>query len=192
LNNHLYFTYTFGFYIPYILLALKLAGPLATIEASAILYSGGVIGGYLTAWLTPRIGTKSQYVIGAVGEGISVGLIALTYILKLPLSFFVLFSFLFYFFHVIGPASQGMTSINAFFGTRERGTAAGWGYFWVKLAAVLGLIIGLSGVKYNPVSLTLGLAAYGVATGILGLIIGYDTRTYKLEDVEELKEKATA
>jgi len=184
--------YTFGFYIPYILLALKLAGPLATIEASAILYSGGVIGGYLTAWLTPRIGTKSQYVIGAVGEGISVGLIALTYILKLPLSFFVLFSFLFYFFHVIGPASQGMTSINAFFGTRERGTAAGWGYFWVKLAAVLGLIIGLSGVKYNPVSLTLGLAAYGVATGILGLIIGYDTRTYKLEDVEELKEKATA
>ncbi|MEM3329970.1 MAG: MFS transporter, partial [Saccharolobus sp.] len=179
--------YTFGFYMPYILLSLKLVGPLATLEASAILYLGGVIGGYLTALLTPRIGTKSQYVIGAIGEGASVGLIALTYILHLPLSFFVIFSFLFYFFHVIGPASQGMTSINAFFGTKERGTAAGWGYFWVKLAAVIGLVIGLSGVTYNPVTLTLGLAGYGILTGILGLIIGYDARTYKLEDIEEIK-----
>lgn len=180
--------YTFGFYIPYILLALKLVGPLATLEASAILYAGGVIGGYLTAWLTPRIGTKSQYVIGAIGEGTSVGLIALTYILHLPLQYFVLFSFLFYFFHVIGPASQGMTSINAFFGTAERGTAAGWGYSWVKLAAVIGLLIGFSGVKINPVGMTLGLAAYGIATGILGLFIGYDTRKYKLEDIEEITE----
>lgn len=182
--------YTFGFYVPYILLSLKLVGPLATLEASAILYLGGVIGGYLTALLTPRIGTKSQYVIGAIGEGASVGLIALTYILHLPLSFFVIFSFLFYFFHVIGPASQGMTSINAFFGTKERGTAAGWGYFWVKLAAVIGIVIGLSGVTYNPVTLTLGLAGYGILTGILGLIIGYDARTYKLEDIEEIKVKA--
>lgn len=71
----------------------------------------------------------------------------------------------------------------------EKGYCCRLGIFWVKLAAVLGLLIGLSGVKYNPVSLTLGLAAYGIATGIVGLIIGYDTRTYKLEDVEELKEK---
>ncbi len=177
--------YTFGFYIPYVLLALKLVGPLATLEASAILYLGGVIGGYLTAWLTPRIGTKSQYVIGAIGEGISVGLIALTYILHLPLPFFVFFSFLFFFFHVIGPASQGMTSINAFFGTAERGTAAGWGYSFVKAAAVIGIIIGLSGVTLNPVTTTLGLSVYGIITGIIGLIIGYDTRTYKLVDVEE-------
>ncbi|ADX83528.1 MFS transporter [Sulfolobus islandicus] len=180
--------YTFGFYVPYILLALKLAGPLASIVASAFLYAGGVIGGYLTAWLTPKIGTKSQYVIGAIGEGISVGLIALTYIYHLPLIYFVVFSFLFYFFHVIGPASQGMTSINAFFGAKERGTAAGWGYFWVKLAAFIGLLIGIVGITYNPVSLTLGLAIYGVLTGIVGLIIGYDTRTYKLADVEELEE----
>ncbi|SAI86764.1 MFS transporter [Saccharolobus solfataricus] len=180
--------YTFGFYVPYILLALKLAGPLAAIIASAFLYSGGVIGGYLTAWLTPRIGTKSQYVIGAVGEGISVGLIALTYIYHLPLIYFAVFSFLFFFFHVIGPASQGMTSINAYFGAKERGTAAGWGYFWVKLAAVIGLLIGILGITYNPVSLTLGLAVYGILTGIVGLIIGYDTRTYKLADVEELEE----
>lgn len=181
--------YTFGFYIPYILLALKLVGPLASLEALSILYTGGIIGGYLTAWLTPRIGTKSQYVIGAVGEGTSVGLIALTYILHLPLQYFVFFSFLFFFFHVIGPASQGMTSINTFFGTAERGTAAGWGYSWVKLAALIGLLIGLAGVKINPIGMTLGLAAYGIATGILGLFIGYDTRTYKLEDVAELTEK---
>ncbi|WP_338599082.1 MFS transporter [Sulfolobus tengchongensis] len=183
--------YTFGFYIPYILLALKLVGPLASIEASAFLYAGGVLGGYLTAWLTPRIGTKSQYVMGAVGEGISVGLIALTYIFNLPLIYFVVFSFLFYFFHVIGPASQGMTSINAFFGAKERGTAAGWGYFWVKLAAFIGLLIGILGVSYSPVTLTLGLAIYGVLTGIIGWLIGYDTRTYKLADMEELEEKAT-
>jgi MFS family permease len=110
-------------------MALKLVGPLASLIASAVYYSGGLIGSYLTAWLTPRIGTKSQYVFGAIGEGTSVGLIALTYILHLPLEFFVLFSFLFVFFHVLGPTSQGMTSINAFFGASERGTAAGWGYF---------------------------------------------------------------
>ncbi|BBD73405.1 MFS transporter [Sulfodiicoccus acidiphilus] len=178
--------YTYGFYIPYILLALKLVGPLAVIEASALFYLGGVIGGYLTAWLTPRIGTKSQYVMGALGEGISIGLIALTYVFHLPLSLFVLFSFTFYFFHVIGPASQGMTSINAFFGASERGTAAGWGYFWVKLAAFLGLLIGLLAVTLNPVLTTIGLAVYGVVTGLLGLAIGYDTRTYKVVDEEEL------
>jgi len=81
-----------------------------------------------------------------------------------------------------------MTSINAFFGAKERGTAAGWGYFWVKLAAFIGLLIGIVGITYNSVSLTLGLAIYGVLTGIVGLIIGYDTRTYKLADVEELEE----
>jgi Sugar (and other) transporter. len=181
--------YTFGFYIPYILLALKLVGPLASIQALAVLYTGGVIGGYLTAWLTPRIGTKSQYVIGAVGEGVSVGLIAMTYILHLPLPFFVLFSFTFYFFHVIGPASQGMTSINAFFGASERGTAAGWGYFWVKLAALLGLIIGLAGVTLNPVGTTVGLAIYGVLTGLVGMAIGYDTRKYRVVDEEEIERK---
>jgi len=164
-------------------------GPLASIQALAVLYTGGVIGGYLTAWLTPRIGTKSQYVIGAVGEGVSVGLIAMTYILHLPLPFFVLFSFTFYFFHVIGPASQGMTSINAFFGASERGTAAGWGYFWVKLAALLGLIIGLAGVTLNPVGTTVGLAIYGVLTGLVGMAIGYDTRKYRVVDEEEIERK---
>lgn len=98
----------------------------------------------------------------------------------------MLFSFTFYFFHVIGPASQGMTSINAFFGASERGTAAGWGYFWVKLAAFLGLLIGLLAVTLNPVLTTIGLAVYGVVTGLLGLAIGYDTRTYKVVDEEEL------
>ncbi|NON61684.1 MFS transporter [Acidianus sp. RZ1] len=179
--------YTFGFYVPYILLSLKLAGPLATIIASAFLYVGGIIGGYLTAWLTPRIGTKSQYVIGAIGEGSSVGLIALAYIFHLPLIYFTVFSFLFFFFHVIGPASQGMTSINTFFGAKERGTAAGWGYFWVKLAAIIGIVIGISGISYSPVLLTIGLAIYAILTGIIGLIIGYDTRTYKLSDMEEIK-----
>ncbi|AHC52057.1 MFS transporter [Sulfolobus acidocaldarius SUSAZ] len=182
--------YTFGFYIPYILLALKFAGPLSTLYVSAFLYAGGVIGGVLTAWLTPRIGTKSQYIIGAIGEGVSVGLIALTYIYNLPLIFFAVFSFMFYFFHVIGPASQGMTSISAFFGASERGTAAGWGYSFVKLAATIGVVIGLVGVTLNPVLTTIALAIYGVLTGIIGLLIGYDTRTYKVVDVEEV-EKAT-
>jgi len=181
--------YTFGFYIPYILLALKLVGPLATLIASLVYYAGGVIGGYLVAWLTPRIGTKSQYVIGAIGEGTSVGLIALTYILHLPLVFFVAFSFLFFFFHVIGPASQGMTSVNAFFGASERGTAAGWGYSMVKFAAVVGLLLGILGVTLAPITTTLALAVYAIATGILGLIIGYDARTYKLVDIEELERK---
>ncbi len=121
--------YTFGFYMPYILLTMHLAGSLATIEASAVFYGVGVIAGIAVAYLTPRIGTKSQYVLGAFLAGVSLFGLALTFLYHWPLWLFVLWASVFYFGHVIGPASQGMTSINAAFGASERGTAAGWGLF---------------------------------------------------------------
>ncbi|MEM0173797.1 MAG: MFS transporter, partial [Sulfolobaceae archaeon] len=180
--------YAFGFYTPYIILTLGLAGPLATIESSAIFYGAGVVAGIATAYLTPRIGTKSQYVIGAIGAGLSLLLLGVTLYFKLPYGFFVLWSSTFYFFHVIGPASQGMTSINAFFPAHERGTAAGWGYFWVKLAATIGSFwaptffatIGITSTTYL-------LAGYAILTGILGLIIGEDARKYKPPELEVVK-----
>ncbi len=181
--------YTFGFYVPFMILALHLGGPLASIEYTAIYYSGGVISGVLTAWLTPKIGTKSQYVIGAILEGTSVGLIALLYIYHLPFIWLVPLAFSFVFWHVIGPTSQEMTSANAFFGPSERGTAAGWTYMFVKLASSIGIVIGLVGLTYNPITLTLGLWIYAVITGIIGLIIGYDARTYKKAEEEELQHK---
>jgi len=82
-----------------------------------------------------------------------------------------------------------MTSISAFFGAKERGTATGWGYFFVKLATTIGLLIGIIGISYNPVNLTIGLGIYGILTGTIGLIVGYDTRTYKLSDMEALEEE---
>jgi len=98
----------------------------------------------------------------------------------------VLWASTFFFFHVIGPASQGMTSINAAFGARERGTAAGWGYFFVKLAAVVGsfwaptwfAMIGVSGTLF-------ALSIYAIATAILGLIIGFDARKYHPPELAE-------
>lgn len=183
--------YTFGFYLPYIILSLGLAGPLATIEASAIFYAAGVVGGIATAYLTHRIGTKSQYVIGAVFAGVSLIFLGLIVQLHLPLFLLVGFASSFYFFHVIGPASQGMTSINAFFGAKERGTAAGWGYFFVKLAAVIGAFLGPSLLAaLGALKLSYILGGYAIATGILGLFIGYDTRKYVNPDVESVKELA--
>jgi len=44
-------------------------------------------------------------------------------------------------------------------------------------------------MSYNPVNLTIGLGIYGILTGIIGLIVGYDTRTYKLSDIEALEEE---
>ncbi|WP_069806655.1 MFS transporter [Vulcanisaeta thermophila] len=182
--------YTFGFYMPYILLTMHLAGPLATIEASAIFYGVGVIAGVLTAYLTPRIGTKSQYVIGATISGISLFGLAFTFIYHWPLWLFVLFASTFYFGHVIGPASQGMTSINAAFGASERGTAAGWGYFWVKLAAVVGSFIAPTWlVVLGAPRMTEILGIYALATAILGLIIGFDARKYKPPEEEEVTVK---
>jgi len=181
--------YSWGFYLPYILLTFKLAGPLATIEASAIFYGAGVVAGVLTALLTPRIGTKSQYVMGAFMTGASMALLGITLIYHWPLWLVVLWASVFFFFHVIGPASQGMTSINAAFGARERGTAAGWGYFWVKLAAVVGTFWAPTWFKMIGVSGTLfALSIYAIATAILGLIIGFDARTYHPPElVEEAK-----
>jgi uncharacterized Tic20 family protein len=54
------------------------------------------------------------------------------------------------------------------------------GILFVKLAATIGLLLGILGITLAPVTTTLALAVYGIATGILGLIIGYDARTYKL------------
>lgn len=182
--------YTFGFYMPYILLTLHLAGPLATIEATSIYYGVGVIAGVLVAYLTPRIGTKSQYVIGAGLAGLSLIMLATTFIYHLPLWYFVLWASIFYFGHVIGPASQGMTSINAAFGASERGTAAGWGYFWVKLAAVVGSFIAPTWlVILGAPKMTIILGIYALATAFLGLAIGFDARTYKPPELEEVSAK---
>ena len=178
--------YTFGFYMPYILLTMHLAGSLATIEASAVFFGVGVIAGILVAYLTPRIGTKSQYVLGAFLAGISLFGLAFTFLYHWPLWLFVLWASVFYFGHVIGPASQGMTSINAAFGASERGTAAGWGYFWVKLAAVVGSFWGpywLAAIGAPGVTEALGI--YALATALLGLIIGFDARKYHPPELTE-------
>jgi len=182
--------YSFGFYFPYIITTLGLAGPLANIEGNAVYYSLGVIGGVATAYLTPKIGTKSQYVIGAFGAGISMILLGITLLLKLPFSLFVAWAGAFYFFHVIGPASQGMTSINAFFPAHQRGTAAGWGYFWVKLAASIGsfwapIMFALVGVP----NLTIILGIYAILTSLIGIVLGKDARTYKIPEYEVIEEK---
>jgi MFS family permease len=180
--------YAFGFYTPYIILTLGLAGALATIEASAIFYGAGVIAGIATAYLTPKIGTKSQYVIGAIGAGASLALLGITLSFKLPFVLFVLWASTFYFFHVIGPASQGMTSINAFFPAHERGTAAGWGYFWVKLAATIGSFWAPAFfASIGPSATTYLLATYAIVTGIIGLIIGKDARTYTPPELEVVR-----
>jgi len=175
-----------AFYLPYILLIFKLAGPLATIETSAIGYSAGAIAGISTALLTPRIGTKSQYVIGAFLEGTALALFAMTLIYHWPLWLIVVWASMFFFFHVIGPASQGMTSITAAFGARERGTAAGWGYFFVKLAAIFSSFWAPTWFATIGVSGTLTvLSIYAIATAILGLIIGFDARTYHPPELAE-------
>ncbi len=180
--------YTFGFYLPYILLTLHLAGSLATIEATAIYYGAGAVAGVLTAFLTNKIGTKAQYVIGALLEGTSLILLGLTIQVHMALGFLVGFAGSFFFFHVIGPASQEMTSANAYFGTHERGTAAGWTYFFVKTAAVVGLFLGPTLLAImGALNLSYVLGGYGIATGILGLFIGYDARTYRQTDLEEVE-----
>lgn len=120
--------------------------------------------------------------------GISMALLAITLRLHLPLWLVILWASVFYFFHVIGPASQGMTTINAVFPAHERGTAAGWGYFWVKLAAVVGSFWAPTWFATIGVSGTLTfLSVYAIATAILGLIIGMDARKYVPELTEEVR-----
>ncbi len=177
--------YTFGFYLPYILLSFHFAGSLATIQATTIYYAAGAVAGVLTAYLTNKLGTKIQYVVGAVLEGTSLILLGVTLQFNLAFSLLIAFAGSFFFFHVIGPASQGMTSINTFFGANERGTAAGWGYFFVKAAAVIGLFLGPTLIAVlGDLNLSYILGGYAIATGILGAFIGFDTRTYKEMDVE--------
>jgi MFS family permease len=179
--------WSFGFFVPFMLLAFKLAGALASIEISAIYYGAGVIGSIVSPILTPKVGTKSQYIVGGAIIAISFLGLSLAFLLNLPTWLFVVFVCTFIFGHVIGPVAQGMTSINAFFGPNERGTAAGWGYAMDKVGATIGALIGplFISTPLTAVSLTIGLAIYFLATTILGVIIGIDARKYSVPELSE-------
>jgi MFS family permease len=172
--------YPFVWFLPYILLTLKLAGPLATIEASAMIYAAGTFGGWLTFYLTPRLGTKTQYVFATAGARLSLIFAALAFHFKL-VWLLILFAALVAFFHVIF-INQGMTTISAVYPPKERGTAAGWGYFWVKFGAVIALtwaptwysVIGLEGLLYS-------IGTWALITSIIGLLIGRNVYGYAVE-----------
>ncbi|MGC8622328.1 MAG: MFS transporter [Caldisphaera sp.] len=178
----------FGQYLPYILIVLAFKGPLATLEAELIFYGAGLIAGFLVAYLTRKIGTKTQYVIGAILEGIAIIFFGIVFQYKLPFALLIGFASMFFFFHVIGPASQATTSAGAFFGARERGTAEGWTYQYCKTAGVISAFaFPLLLVSVGMIGLTYILGFFAIAVGVLGIFIGYDAMKYKNPDLEEVR-----
>ena len=182
----------FGQYLPYIILVLALKGPLAAIYAELIFYSAGLVAGFLVAYLTRSIGTKTQYVIGAIIEGIAIILFGVVYQFKWPFYLLIGFASMFFFFHVIGPASQATTSAGAFFGAKERGTAEGWTYTYCKAAGVISsFAFPLLLVSVGMLGLTYVLGFFAIGVGILGIFIGYDARKYKNPDITEITTETT-
>ena len=177
----------FAFYIPYVLILLKVFGPLATIAVSAIAYGvGGVTMGLAIPWLALKVNTKYLYSIGAIGTGLMAITGALTILYHWPPIIMAIAMTLFVALHVIGPSSQSQVGGTLIFHPKERGTGSGWNYFICKSAAVFAgvgapVLILVRGVPfaYSVV------ATISIFTGLLGLFIGYDWRTYKPPELEK-------
>lgn len=132
--------YAVGLYIPLIAVFIMGEGKLESLEGTALINLAGILGGFIGAQLTFKVGTRKLSIVGFMIVMFSMLIIGLTYG-HVPMWFIACLIALFILGHSAGPGSNGMTMGALSYPTVLRGLGSGFVEGSSRLGSMVGTFI---------------------------------------------------
>lgn len=162
--------YAVGLYIPLIAVFVMGQGKLESLGGTALINLAGILGGFVGAQLTFKLGTRRLSIFGYVIVLISMLVVGLTYD-GVPMWLIAGLIALFLFGHSAGPGSNGMTMGALSYPTLLRGLGSGFVEGSSRLGSMIGTFVFpiiLSGVGLSGTMLILALCpVIGLITALI-------------------------
>lgn len=130
---------TFAFYIPLLLVALKVSGIFKTDLITLFLYIIALISGMVGPMITPKIGQRKLSIVGFGMTFVSLVLVGIALLTNHPI--LVPFIAAIFLWGHYWDAENGMSIASAVAPAKYRGMASGFSYFWTKISGFIGLTI---------------------------------------------------